>query len=136
MEHMRKKKIPKYDPQTGELNPYYEQLTGKKNPMAIKPIKILVDDYKSTSPKEIWIDGVLYNFIYGFLGAMIIVSITIKIDIAILFAYLIYYFFVGKVINRPKYVTSLGKFIVFPIPTALGAFIGYKITPMIIQFLT
>ena len=133
---MRKKKIPKYDPQTGELNPYYEQLMGEKNPMAIKPIKTLVDDYKSSSPKEIWIDGVLYNFIYGFLGAMIIVSITIKIDIAILFAYLIYYFFVGKVINRPKYVTSLGKFIVFPIPTALGAFIGYKITPMIIQFLT
>ena len=133
---MRKKKIPKYDPQTGELNPYYEQLMGEKNPMAIKPIKILVDDYKSASPKEIWIDGVFYNCIYGFLGAMIIVSITIKIDIAILFAYLIYYFFVGKVINRPKYVTSLGKFIVFPIPTALGAFIGYKITPMIIQFLT
>ena len=101
-----------------------------------KPIKKLVDDYKSSSPKEIWIDGVFYNFIYGFLGATVIVAITIKIDIAILVSYLLYYFFVGKVINRPKYVTSLGKFIVFPIPTALGAFIGYKITPMIIQFLT
>jgi hypothetical protein len=136
MEHMSKKNIPKYDPQTGELNPYYEELTSKKNPMTIKPIKTLVNDYKASSLKEIWIDGVLYNCIYGFLGAMIIVSITIKIDIAILLAYLIYYFFVGKVINRPKYVTSLGKFIVFPIPTAIGAFIGYKITPIIIQFLT
>jgi len=37
-----------------------------------------------------------------------------------------YYFYVGKVINRPKYVTSLGKFIMFPVPTALGAFTGYK----------
>ena len=132
---MSKKKIPTYDPQTGELNPYYEELTGKKNPMTIKPIKKLVDDYKSSSPKEIWIDGVFYNFIYGFLGAMVIVAITIKIDIAILVSYLLYYFFVGKVINRPKYVTSLGKFIVFPIPTALGAFIGYKVTPIIIQYL-
>jgi hypothetical protein len=47
MESMSKKKIPTYDPQTGELNPYYEELTGKKNPMTIKPIKKLVDDYKS-----------------------------------------------------------------------------------------
>jgi putative flippase GtrA len=100
-----------------------------------KPIKKLVDDYKSSPPKEIWVDGVFYNFIYGFLGAMVIVAITIKIDIAILVSYLLYYFFVGKVINRPKYVTSLGKFIVFPIPTALGAFIGYKVTPIIIQYL-
>ena len=100
-----------------------------------KPIKKLVDDYKSSPPKEIWVDGVFYNFIYGFLGAMVIVTITIKIDFAILVSYLLYYFFVGKVINRPKYVTSLGKFIVFPIPTALGAFIGYKVTPIIIQYL-
>jgi len=27
--------IPTYDPQTGELNPYYEGLTGKKNPLDI-----------------------------------------------------------------------------------------------------
>ena len=25
--------IPTYDPQTGELNPYYEELTGKPNPL-------------------------------------------------------------------------------------------------------
>ena len=27
-----KHKIPTHDPQTGELNPYYEELTGEKNP--------------------------------------------------------------------------------------------------------
>ena len=27
------KEIPMYDPYTGELNPYYEELTGKPNPM-------------------------------------------------------------------------------------------------------
>jgi hypothetical protein len=26
-------KIPTHDPYTGELNPYYEELTGKKNPL-------------------------------------------------------------------------------------------------------
>lgn len=25
--------IPTHDPQTGELNPYYEELTGEKNPL-------------------------------------------------------------------------------------------------------
>jgi hypothetical protein len=47
-------------------------------------------------------------------------------------SYLLYYFFLGKVVNRPKYVTDLGKFIVFPVPTALGAFIGYKLAPHLI----
>ncbi len=30
------KQIPKYDPYTGELNPYYEELTGQKNPYEIQ----------------------------------------------------------------------------------------------------
>ncbi|HBW85696.1 MAG TPA: hypothetical protein DEF82_02830 [Crocinitomicaceae bacterium] len=29
-------KIPIHDPYTGELNPYYEELTGKTNPLAVK----------------------------------------------------------------------------------------------------
>jgi len=95
----------------------------------------LIDDYKTSSPYEVWVEGVLYNFIYGWLGAMVVVAITIKIDVAVLLAYMLYYFFVGKVINRPKYVTSLGKFIVFPVPTAVGAFIGYKIAPFLITLI-
>jgi len=27
------KNIPTHDPYTGELNPYYEELTGEKNPL-------------------------------------------------------------------------------------------------------
>ena len=98
-------------------------------------MKQIIEDYKENNKKEIWIDGVLYNFIYGFLGAVVIVAITIKIDMGVLMAYLLYYFFLGKIVNRPKYVTDLGKFIVFPVPTALGAFIGYKIAPLIINTL-
>lgn len=98
-------------------------------------MKQIIEDYKENNKKEIWLDGVLYNFIYGFLGAVVIVAITIKIDMGVLIAYLLYYFFLGKIVNRPKYVTDLGKFIVFPVPTALGAFIGYKIAPLIINTL-
>jgi hypothetical protein len=29
-----KLEIPTHDPFTGELNPYYEELTGKKNPLS------------------------------------------------------------------------------------------------------
>ena len=98
-------------------------------------IKKISKEYKEAKPKEVWVEGVLYNTIYGFLGAVVIVALTLKIDIAVLLAYLAYYFFLGKVVNRPKYVTSLGKFIVFPIPTTLGAFLGYKMAPYLITLI-
>lgn len=98
-------------------------------------MKKLITDYKENNKRELWIDGVLYNFIYGFLGAIVIVSITIKTDIGVLVSYLLYYFFLGKIVNRPKYVTDLGKFIIFPVPTALGAYFGYKIAPHLIALL-
>lgn len=98
-------------------------------------IKKISKEYKESKPKEVWVEGVLYNTIYGFLGAVVIVALTLKIDIAVLLAYLAYYFFLGKVVNRPKYVTSLGKFIVFPIPTTLGAFMGYKMAPYLITLI-
>ena len=100
----------------------------------MKPNK-LIEEYKDSTKREIWIDGVLSNFIYGLLGSMVIVTITSGIDMAVLFAYLLYYFYLGKVVNRPKYVTSLGKFIVFPIPTSIGAFVGYKLAPLLIEIL-
>lgn len=80
----------------------------------------------SENKKDVW-TGSFENFLYGFIGSTIVVFISLKVDIAVLISYLLYYFYVGKVINRPKYATSLGKFIVFPVPTALGAFIGYKV---------
>jgi len=97
------------------------------------PLSTIVDDYKSSSPYEVWVEGVLYNFMYGFLGAVVIVAVNLRIDIAVLISYMVFYFFLGKIVNRPKYVTDLGKFIVFPVPTALGAFIGYKVTPYLIN---
>jgi hypothetical protein len=41
----------------------------------------------------------------------------------------------GRIVNRPKYVTELGKLIVFPIPSAIGAFSGYKLSLIVITYL-
>jgi len=91
-------------------------------------------EYRETPKKDIY-TAVVENFIYGLLGSMIMVFITVGIDIAVLVAYMTYYFFLGKVVNRPKYVTSLGKFIVFPVPTSLGAFTGYKLAGILTEIL-
>jgi hypothetical protein len=96
--------------------------------------KRIYKEYKNASKQEIW-EGVRDNFIWGFLGSTLIVFATTKIDIAVLLAYLAYYFYVGRIVNRPKYVTDLGKLIVFPLPTALGAFVGYKVSYLFSSFI-
>lgn len=89
-------------------------------------LKKLQKEYRETPKKEVF-EAVRDNFIFGFLGAILVVFIAERVDILVLLGYMIYYFFLGRVVNRPKYVTSLGKFVVFPVPTAIGAFTGYKI---------
>ena len=103
----------------------------KKNKVKINKI---VKEYESASNKEVW-EGVRDNFTFGFLGATLVVFIATRTDIAVLLGYLIYYFFVGKIVNRPKYVTDLGKLIVFPIPSALGAFVGYKLSYILLHMI-
>lgn len=95
-------------------------------------IRKIVKEYKNATRKEI-IEGIVDNFIFGFLGATLVVFIATKTDFAVLLGYIIYYFFMGKIVNRPKYVTDLGKLIVFPIPSALGAFTGYKLAYILTQ---
>jgi hypothetical protein len=94
----------------------------------------IIKEYKDATHREIW-EGVRDNFIFGFLGATLVVFISTKADIAVLLGYFTYYLFMGKIVNRPKYVTDLGKLIVFPIPSALGAFIGYKLSCFLIELI-
>jgi hypothetical protein len=89
--------------------------------------KKIYKEWKDATWFEIW-EGVRDNFTFGFIGATLVVFIATRTDIAVLVGYLTYYFFMGKIVNRPKYVTDLGKLIVFPIPSALGAFTGYKLS--------
>ena len=94
----------------------------------------IIKEYKDASPYEVW-EGVRDNFIFGFLAAILVVFIATKTDIAVLVGYIVYYFFLGRIVNRPKYVTDLGKMIVFPIPSALGAFTGYKLSYVLLELI-
>jgi hypothetical protein len=96
--------------------------------------KQIVKEWKEASRKEIW-DAIKDNFIFGFIGATLVVFIATKTDLAVLLGYLTYYFMMGKIVNRPKYVTDLGKKIMFPLPSALGAFAGYKLSYILLQML-
>jgi hypothetical protein len=59
------------------------------------------------------------------------VFISTRTDLMVMVGYLSYDYMLGRIQNRPRYVTSLGKLIVFPIPSALGAFTGYKLSYLI-----
>jgi len=96
--------------------------------------KTIKQEYREATPGEVN-SAIRDNFIFGFTGAVIVPFIAMRIDIAVLICYLFHFFFISRVINRPKYVTSLAKFILFPIPTAIGAFIGYKLAYLISQYL-
>jgi len=97
--------------------------------------KMIIKEFKEANKGEVRY-AVLENFFFGLTGAILVPFIALRIDIAVLVGYLVHYFYISKVINRPKYTTSLAKFILFPIPTAFGAFIGYKIAYFIAQYLT
>lgn len=78
-----------------------------------------------TSAREL-IEETVVNFLYGFIANTVTVFIILKYDVAILINFLLYYMFVSIVINREKYNTKVGKFMVFPAAAAIGAFVGYK----------
>jgi len=94
--------------------------------------KKIIKEWKEATAIEVW-EGIRDNFTFGFLGAILVVFIATKLDLAVLLGYLAYYSFMGRIVNRPKYVTDLGKLIVFPIPSAIGAFTGYKLSMFIIN---
>jgi hypothetical protein len=92
----------------------------------MKKFRKIVKEYNEATPMEIF-EGIRDNFFFGFLGATLVVFIAKRIDVAVFIGYITYYYYMGRIVNRPKYVTSLGRMIVFPIPSALGAFSGYKL---------
>ena len=100
-----------------------------------KKYQKIVKEWREATRQEVW-EGLRDNFTFGFIGATLVVCIAMKSDFAVLIGYLTYFSFMGKIVNRPKYVTDLGKLIVFPIPSALGAFTGYKISYFVLQYLS
>jgi hypothetical protein len=86
--------------------------------------KIKVLDAKTT-PLEI-IQETIINFFYGFAGNSIVVFMAKEVDVAVFINFILYYTFLSFIVNRVRYETYFGKFIVLPGAAALGAYTGYK----------
>ena len=87
-----------------------------------------------TTPGEL-IRETLINFMWGFLGNSIVVFVAKELDFLVLFNYIVYYILISYIVNRKKYETMLGKFIVLPGSAAIGAFTGYKLAQVISNML-
>ena len=87
-----------------------------------------------TTPNEL-IRETIINFSWGFLGNSIVVFVSKELDFLVLINYIVYYILISYIVNRKKYETMLGKFIVLPGSAAIGAFTGYKVAQMLTQML-
>lgn len=83
-----------------------------------------------TTPKEL-ISETLVNFSWGFVGNSIVLFISKELDVMVFINFIIYYSLMSYIVNRGKYTTKLGKFIVLPLSASLGAFSGYKVAQII-----
>jgi hypothetical protein len=68
---------------------------------------------------------------WGLLGNSVVVFVSKELDFMVLINYIVYYILISYIVNRKRYETMLGKFIVLPGSAAIGAFTGYKLAQMI-----
>lgn len=87
----------------------------------------LTKEYRNENKKNLW-GHVLANFFYGIIHVTLIMFVTSGNPGLLATGYLIFYIYLSTIVNRDKYTTSLGKFIVFPFPATAGAVLGYYIT--------
>ena len=85
-----------------------------------------------TTPNEL-ISETLINFSWGFLVNSIVVYVSKELDLLVLLNYIVYYILISYIVNRKKYDTILGKFIVLPGSAAAGAFTGYKVAQLLVN---
>jgi hypothetical protein len=53
------------------------------------------------------------------------------IDFMVFMNFIFYYILISYIVNRDKYQTRLGKFIILPGSAAIGAYTGYKMAQYI-----
>ena len=78
-----------------------------------------------TTPGEL-IRETMINFLWGFVGNSIVLFISKELDVMVFINFLVYYSLMSYIVNRAKYQTRLGRFIILPGSAALGSFAGYK----------
>ena len=88
-----------------------------------KTIKVYDAD---TNIKEMFKEA-LINFSYAFIANISTPFIVMKYDLGVLFSFMIYYFFLSYILNRDKYETKLGRYVLLPLPCIIGAFLSYKV---------
>jgi hypothetical protein len=103
----------------------------KNNKVLNKEINVLG---AITTPAEL-IRETIINFMWGLLGNSVVVFVSKELDFMVLINYIIYYILISYIVNRKKYETMLGKFIVLPGSAAMGAFTGYKLAQIIVNTL-
>ena len=87
-----------------------------------------------TTPNEL-IRETLINFMWGFMGNSIVVFMSKEIDVMVFLNFIFYYMLISYIVNRAKYESIFGKFVVLPGSAALGAYTGYEVAQLISKFL-
>lgn len=97
-----------------------------------KQIKVYDAD---TTPKELVVEFIT-NFVYAFVANIMVPFIVLKSDLGIFISFLMYAYMLSYILNRDKYETKLGRYIMMPIPYCFGAFtaikVGYLIANLIV----
>lgn len=91
-------------------------------------------ELRATNVKELW-EAFRDNYLYGFLSLSGMTFVKLGNDWGIIVSFFFFYLFLSKIVNRPKYITLIGKFIFFPVPCTLGAYSGYRFGTYITQLL-
>ena len=88
----------------------------------------------TTSLKELVFEFII-NFTYAFVANLMTPFIVAKNDFAIFLTFLLYAYMLSYILNRDKYESKLGRYVMMPLPYALGAFTGIKIGYIIVQLI-
>ena len=67
------------------------------------------------------------NFIYAFAANVMVPFIILKSDIGVLLSFGLYYFMLSYILNRDKYESKFGRYILMPVPCILGAYTAIKL---------
>lgn len=105
----------------------------KQRFISISEKQLLIYDAK-TSLNEL-IKEFFINFIYAFAANVMVPFIILKSDTGVLLSFGLYYFMLSYILNRDKYESKFGRYILMPVPCILGAFTAIKLGYIIANLL-
>lgn len=79
-----------------------------------------------TTIKELVVEFII-NFFYAFAANVSTPFIVQRVDGGVLISFVLYYLFLSYILNRDRYESKFGRYIMMPIPCAIGAYLSYKV---------